>query len=281
MTYTIDNTLGTSLDESKQRFPSLQPTTYQPSFDSIIDFCLGESSVDILADNIKDEWKSQAKEVHFTNDSDVQTAYVVPRELQWVFLGLPKTFMRSKADKRDIRPFQAGFKLKENKFESATKLFLAAIANEKPVLDNDGNIQVFTLLLNSSKTKLLEGYKQPAEYRSLKKLNGWLIKKFNLNASQLWLHLASVPLSAKPEKFSNGDDSSVGVMYHIDGLPAPLSPETQKQLSALAGSEIIKVLLADPFVVFDSTKALLNPNKSEPEPDQIIPSETSSDDDDF
>jgi hypothetical protein len=63
--------------------------------------------------------------------------------------------------------------------------FLAAIVNEKPILDNDGNVQVFTLLLNSSKTKLIEGYKQPAEYRSLKKLNGWLVKKFNLAPNQL------------------------------------------------------------------------------------------------
>lgn len=273
MTYTIDSTLGTSFDESKQRFPALQPTTYQPSLDSTIHFCLGESSVDLLADNIKDFWKSQPKETHFTNDSEVQTSYIIPNGLQWVFLGFPKAFMRNKADKRDVRPFQSGFKLKENGFESVTKLFLAAIANEKPILDNDGNIQVFTLLLNSSKTKLIEGYKQPADYRSLKKLNGWLVKKFALAPNQLWLHLASVPFSAKPEKFSNGEASSIGVMYQIDGLPVVLPPDTQKQLSALASSDIIKALLNDPFVVFDTTKALLNPDDTEP--DQIIPDESS------
>ena len=271
MTYTIDSTLGTSFDESKQRFPALQPTTYQPSLDSTIHFCLGESSVDLLADNIKDFWKSQPKETYFTNDSEVQTSYIIPNGLQWVFLGFPKAFMRNKADKRDIRPFQSGFKLKENGFESVTKLFLAAITNEKPILDNDGNIQVFTLLLNSSKTKLIEGYKQPADYRSLKKLNTWLVKKFNLAPNQLWLHLASVPFSAKPEKFSNGEASSIGVMYQIDGLPTVLPPDTQKQLSALASSDIIKALLNDPFVVFDTTKALLNPDDTE----QIIPDESS------
>lgn len=281
MTHTIDSTLGTSFDESKQRFPALQPTTYQPSLDSTIHFCLGESSVDLLADNIKNEWKSNPKETHFTNDSDVQTSYIIPSGLQWVFLGFPKTFMRNKADKRDVRPFQSGFKLKENGFESVTKLFLAAIANEKPILDNNGDIQVFTLLLNSSKTKLIEGYKQPAEYRSLKKLNGWLVKKFNLAPNQLWLHLASVPFSAKPEKFSNGEASSIGVMYQIDGMPVVLPPETQKQLSALASSNIIKALLSDPFVIFDTTKALLNPDDVEPE--QIIPNGLSSieDDDEF
>ena len=279
--YTIDSTLGTSFDESKQRFPALQPTTYQPSLDSTIHFCLGESSVDLLADNIKNEWKSNPKETHFTNDSDVQTSYILPNGLQWVFLGFPKTFMRNKADKRDVRPFQSGFKLKQNGFESVTKLFLAAIANEKPILDNNGDIQVFTLLLNSSKTKLIEGYKQPAEYRSLKKLNGWLIKKFNLAPNQLWLHLASVPFSAKPEKFSNGEASSIGVMYQIDGMPVVLPPETQKQLSVLASSDIIKALLSDPFVIFDTTKALLNPDEAEPE--QIISNGLSSieDDDEF
>ncbi len=275
MTYTIDSSLGTTFDESKQRFPALQPTTYQPSLDSSIHFCLGESSVDLLADNIKDAWKSRPWQTYFTNDSEVQTSYIIPNGLQWVFLGFPKTFMRDKTDKRDIRPFQKNFKLKENGFESVTKLFLAAIANEKPILDNDGNIQIFTLLLNSSKTKLIEGYKQPAEYRSLKKLNGWLAKKFNLAPNQLWLHLASVPFSAKPEKFSNGEASSIGVMYQIDGMPVVLPPDVQKQLSALASSDIIKALLSDPFVIFDTTKALLNPDSVA---EQIISTESNNSD---
>ena len=62
-------------------------------------------------------------------------------------------------------------------------------------------------------------------------------------------------------------------MYQIDGLPVVLPPDTQKQLSALASSDIIKALLNDPFVVFDTTKALLNPDDTEP--DQIIPDESS------
>ena len=73
-------------------------------------------------------------------------------------------------------------------------------------------------------------------------------------------------------------------MYQIDGLPTVLPPDTQKQLSALASSDIIKALLNDPFVVFDTTKALLNPDDTEQ--DQIIPDESESSssgqyDDDF
>jgi hypothetical protein len=65
-------------------------------------------------------------------------------------------------------------------------------------------------------------------------------------------------------------------MYQIDGLPVVLPPDTQKQLSALASSDIIKALLNDPFVIFDTTKALLNPD--EVEPDQIIPTESNDSD---
>ena len=54
-------------------------------------------------------------------------------------------------------------------------------------------------------------------------------------------------------------------MYQIDGLPVVLPPDIQKKLSAVASSDIIKALLSDPFVIFDSTRALLNPDSVEPE----------------
>lgn len=279
--YQIDQSLATDIQggASSQYYPSLQASCYQPKITDKLELVLGEKSLVLLSDAAKALMISGTMQTAFTDDSEVQTVSIVAPSVRWVFLGFPTAkFVRSKETKK-VQSLASGMKFKEQNLESVAKLFLAAVIGNELIRDADGNVQVFTLALNSTKTKLIED-KDP-EYRSVRKLNNWLIKKYSLDSEKMWLHLCSVPLIAQPTKLGTDKSVSIGAMYVISDMPQILHPDIQKDIAFTANSPEMKILVNDPFLLSEKNRAILAQLQSASDSVVTNADSASSDDDDF
>lgn len=244
----INPNLGIPLESGSQKYPAIQATCYKPNMGDQVSLCLSESSVGILAPQWKDWFAQFQKEVYYGVDRE--TVYGIPADAQFVFLGIPKTFAQDKSDKT-IHPLKKGVKLAqmgEKGSVTATRCLLLMQVGGEFVMTADGEYQMFTLKLTSTKTKLLAAPKEP-EYRSIAKLNSILIEHYKLKPGQSWTHLVSLGLKAVPTVFSqrNGNDSSIGVMFEVEGKPTPLADDKQQAINFLALSDEVRNFLKDPF----------------------------------
>lgn len=253
----IDTSLGADIQSygSGRRYPNVQASCYQPKITDKLELVFGEDSFKTLPTAYQQLWSGNTIETAFSDNSEVETVYKIPNTVRWVFLGIPQPYMRSKETKK-VEPLKQGFSMKENNYESCTKVLLAAVDGEELIRTDKSEIQVFTMTLNSTKTNLVDNYRDP-DYRSVTKLNNWLIKKFKLEDRKLWLHLASVSLVAEATKFTNTEKSSIGAMYVIKDMPQILPQPLQKDLFTLANSAEIKILLSDPFLVSEKNREAL------------------------
>jgi hypothetical protein len=258
--YAIDQSLGSDIQGggSNQYYPSLQPSCYQPKATDKLELVLAEKSLALLSKEAQALLVTGTMQTAFSDDSEIQTVSVISPSVRWIFLGLPTAlFVRHKETKK-IQPLASGMSFKRDNLESFGKLFLAAEINDQLVRKADGSIQVFTLALNSTKMDLIENSKDP-EYRSVRKLNNWLIKKFpTLDADKFWVHLASVPLVANPTKLTNKEGkTSISALYTIADMPKILHPDSQKEVAFVANSPEMKILVNDPFLLSDKNRATL------------------------
>jgi hypothetical protein len=149
---------------------------------------------------------------------------------------------------KEVHPLQKGQKLKTLNRVTAARLLLAMVIGDEVVLDNDGNPQIFTLKLTSTKTSLIGGDRDAVGASTIHSLNKSLAEYFKVKRQ--WLtHLVSVNIKVSPQKFTSSENgkSSVGVMFSLDGGAKALSPDNQKVLFDLVSSEDFKELAADPF----------------------------------
>lgn len=257
--YQIDQSLGSEIQGggSNQYYPSIQPSCYQPKATDKLELVLAEKSLALLSKEAQALLVTGTMQTAFSDDSEIQTVSIINPSVRWIFLGLPTAlFVRHKETKK-IQPLSSGMSFQRDKLESFAKLFLAAEINDQLIRKADGSVQIFTLVLNSTKTKLIDD-KDP-EYRSVRKLNNWLIKKFpKLDPDKFWVHLASVPLTANPIKLTNKEGkTSVSTLYAISDIPKVLHPDFQKELAFVANSPEMKILVNDPFLLSDKNRATL------------------------
>jgi hypothetical protein len=248
----INASYGAELSSKGQKYPAIQPDIRKiENVKTVVKLCLNDASLGLLSENASKYFGSNPKTVCFDGEND-QTVYLIPEGIRWVVMGFPQTFMQHKADLANIRPLQKGFKLAENGFKSATKLLMAAIVDDGFVLNSDGAIQLFTLKLTSSKTKLIKNVDpKDKEYRCLTRLNDTLIKHDNL-PRQSWIHCVSVDIGTETRKFTSATtgDSSFGHLYTLVGGARNLADALAKQSFMLAQSDEVKSFLKDPFNVY-------------------------------
>lgn len=248
----INASYGAELASKGQKYPALQPDIRKvENIKTVVNLCLNDTSLGLLSEQAAKYFGSTPKTVCFDGEND-QTVYILPEGIRWVVMGFPQTFMQHKSDSANIRPLQKGFKLAENNFKSATKLLMAAIVDDGFVLNSDGAIQLFTLKLTSSKTKLTKNVDpKDKEYRCLTRLNDTLIKRDNL-PRQSWIHCVSVSIGTETRKFTSGVDgsSSFGYLYTLVGGARNLSDALAKQSFMLSQSNEVKEFLKDPFGIY-------------------------------
>lgn len=248
----INASYGAELASKGQKYPALQPDIRKvENIKTVVNLCLNDTSLGLLSEQAAKYFGSTPKTVCFDGEND-QTVYVIPEGIRWVVMGFPQTFMQHKSDSANIRPLQKGFKLAENGFKSATKLLMAAIVDDGFILNSDGAIQLFTLKLTSSKTKLTKNVDpKDKEYRCLTRLNETLIKRDNL-PRQSWIHCVSVSIGTETRKFTSATagDSSFGYLYTLVGGARNLSDTLAKQSFMLSQSNEVKGFLKDPFGIY-------------------------------
>lgn len=239
--------------EGGQAYPALQADNYKPSKKSDkIQLCLSEDSFKLLSDNQIGAIGGMAGEAVTFGTEDF-TVFIMPETIRWVVLARPALFGRNKETKR-YQKLEKGVKLGGTGIVTASKLFLAAVVNDELLLTDDGEIQLVTFNLTSSKTALVGGLNDKdlgvarnGGHKTLTALNAGLEKHYGAKG---WLtHLVSVELKAIVEVFASSvsKDSSMGIRFVLGEGARPLNEDGQKRCFDLATSDTFKALNADPY----------------------------------
>ena len=229
-----------------QQFPAIQANNYQPrSLDEQIDFCLTEESYQLIEDSLP-LFNSEIIQCYFGRESVLMHKIISP--VRWVFLNMPRIFLLDKKTK-EISYNQKGVRLAGTNKVTVAKCFLVCLAENNLILDSEGKPQIFTLKLTSSKTELIGYGNSDPEMKTLVKFNSALQKHYKVRGNMNLLHLASLKLIVHPKEFTSREtgDSSLGVMFSIDGGGQSLTEAQQQQVFELISDEEIQAIFDDPF----------------------------------
>jgi len=247
----LNTAYAVAADEAASTYPAIQANEYKPrSLRESIRLCLAEDSFNMLDEQYATALGSEPDYATFGQD-EVQV-FLLPEGVRFVALGIPKMFAVGKQDGK-VDYLKRGEKLREVNKVTITRIPLLVLLPDGSLVMDGERPQIFTLKLKSSKTKLVGGDIKDAEYRSLASLQKGLQKAFPGMRGQSLVHLVSVDIQAKPEKFSNGTDSSMGVMFTLEGGAKVLSDDHQKLAFELVQDEEVQALIADPFGLKRST----------------------------
>lgn len=238
---------ATAVQELSTAYPALQASEYRPrSMKESVSLCLSEDSFNMLSDESAQMTIGADGAIDYvTFGEDEVGIFKLPEGVRYVALGIPKMFAIGKDDGK-IDYLKRGEKLREANKVTITRVPLLMLMPDGGFVMDGDRPQIFTLKLKSSKTKLVGGDIRNPEYRSLKSLQTALCKHYKVRNSSL-VHLVSVEIGVKPEKFTNGTDSSMGIMFTLEGNAKPLSEPQQKIVFDLLQDESIQELITDPF----------------------------------
>lgn len=290
---TINANLGVQDSTKGQTYPAIQAACYKPrDFDDEIPLVLSEDSylmlstesqqlmVPLMINYTSGRFLSmedfRANEIKYRSLSgEWEPFFGIPKNWRFVFWGLPRSFTQIKKDnhlgkKGAILALKQGQKMRENDLVSATRCLISVVTDNGFLIDLNGSIQFFTLKLTSTKTCLIDSYNDP-DYKSLTKLNKTIIEQEKLSAKSSYLHLVSVALKVTPKQFTSSltNDSSMGILFEIDGGYKPLPDNLQQSAFAMRQSDEVMEFLADPF--------FLNRKKEQSDQSQYIETENTFD----
>lgn len=248
----LNTSLALPSDERGINLPALQALTYQPrALSEAIPLCLSGESVDLLLESEAAKLGLEAAIANYGGD-DV-TIFGITAPVRWVVLGIPRIFSVDKSD-GTYHPLERGRSLREMGRVTATRLSMLCVVGNAFLMADGGVPQVFTLKLTSSKTGLVEGVKGDDSMKNLKDLNKVLQGHYKLRGVSL-LHLVSLEIRAIPKKFTSkySAESSIGVLFILEGGARPLPPEMQKLSHEVASSSDVQAMLKDPFRLAQAT----------------------------
>jgi len=244
-------TLNTSyaLQEEDQgtRYPALQAETYKPtSLKQSVRIGMAQESAEMLSEDALKLLKCETVPVTY-KDGDVEIDLLIPTAtVRWVIVGRPQIFLYDK-DAEQYERWPRGMRLAGTKKVTASRVLMACLCDGKLLIDDAGLPQAFTLNLKSTKTELVGGYNSKPGDGSITSLNKGLCDHWKQKG---WLtHLVSVALKAVPEKFTqrNGDQSSLGVRFVLDGGATVLSDADQKTMFEFSQLSEIVEAVQNPF----------------------------------
>jgi hypothetical protein len=239
---------GIAIEESGPKLPAIQANIYKPrTMSEKVSLCLSEESFDML-DTEQGQHLGCTPEVCNFGEEDV-TMWALPDTVRFVVCGIPRLSLYDKTEKT-FSVWPKGQKLKGTSFVTAARLTLAMVKPDGALLlDKDGqHPQLFTLKLTSSKTALINGDRNDPDFRTLQHLQEGLQKHFGKRGVSL-THLVSVGLKAVPKKFTSSDkgESSIGIMFCLDGGAKPLAEDSQSVVFNLIKQPDIQELIYDSF----------------------------------
>lgn len=246
-------------DQKGQAFPAIQANDYQPKNTKVeIKMGLSEESLNLL-DSSAVELLAPTPEQVFYGESEVSFFAFSP-EVRWVIVGRPSLFVLDK-ESGEYSQLERGMKLAGTKKVTVSKLFLCCVCNGELILNAEGNPQIFTLNLKSSKTTLIGNYKSQPGDGTIASLNTGLAKHYQAKG---WLtHLVSVGIKAIPEKFtSKTGDSTVGIKFVLEAGAKPLTEQQQQIMFELARDPETIEMIKDPFGLKSKTSGATEASSS-------------------
>lgn len=243
MTFTLDLSYAQP-DTQSQLYPALQADNYQPKLKDKVSICLSEDSFLLLSEDTKNLLEFELLEAEFKGQP---TDVFKPKEIRLIPLAMPLSFCFHKESQR-YRIIAAGVGFKGNGLVSASKIHFCAVSDKSLLLDDDGQPQIFTLNLKSSKTQLIKPMKPVKGDGSLFSWNEQM--KSEYKAKGWLLHLFGFKLSAKPQTFTSASsgESSVGIIFELTD-PQPIAPEHQKLVTERLQDPILKESIKNPYKI--------------------------------
>lgn len=232
-------------------YPAIQATNYRPlSLKDKIQLCIAESSYEKMDDEALTSLSEHGEMgvAVFDREGTETSIIKLGDGIRFVALGIPSIFLLDKEENK-ILPRDKKVTLgKGSGVVTVTRLpLLVVLPDGNLLLNGNGEPQIFTLKLKSSKTMLVTGNRKDKEFKCLKDVQKGLQKHYRLSSRQGCLHLASLSIVAKPSMFSDGKDSSLGVLFALNGGARELSKEKVLPIVQLMQQPETMQLLKDPF----------------------------------
>jgi hypothetical protein len=242
------------LDQNGAKYPTLQVDNYRPaSLKTALKLIISTESKDLICADAQANLKLTLTTCDF-GDGDIEM-FVVPADIRFVILAMPKVFAQNKKDKQ-VYQIQRGDKFKELNRVSIAKLLLAAVVDGKLILDDDGLPQIFTLKLLSTRTQLIESKNK--DDKTIKSLNIALQNHYKAKRQSL-THLVSVnlaPVVTLQVSATDSKTSSFASSYELIGDAIPLTKEQQGTIFHFVTSDEFKAFNADPFGILGKAEAM-------------------------
>jgi hypothetical protein len=235
-------------------YPYIQATNYRP--------INGKQKIElgITADALamaQSELLASAVEMQsfeYGDDATEVELGVFDDSVRWVILARPQVKGLDKASNK-IVPLAKG--MKERGEVTVSRLLLACVIDGGLVCDADGEPQIFTLKLKSSKTGFV-GSERDKDFgvarnngqRTIAQLNAGLVAHVGGKPGQWLGHIVSVELGAIAEKFGNAaGDASWGIRFVFpENSTAKALPKiTAKKLFDFVSTDEFKALSKNPF----------------------------------
>ena len=276
--YALNSAYVQEMEEGGAQYPSIMADNYEPSkLKDKVFLGFPENSWDMLCESAQLQLAGVVSgqglgllpeslaavmaaivcEGEFATSHEVFT--IVPAtNVRWIVLGKPGLFAVDKEG--NYSRLIKGEKLKSAGKNTIARLYLAAITGDKLVADEDGEPQIFTLNLKSTKTKLIGKPTDKPGSGTLSALNNGLQKHYKTKG---WLGgLVSVEINAVTHKFDYTDGgaakSSIGVMFTL-GEGAKIIPEDCQKAIFDRIDDDLKATMKDPFGVSSSVASQAQP----------------------
>lgn len=235
-------------------YPYIQATNYRPINGKqkielgITADSLAMAQSELLASSV------EMQSFEYGDDATEVELGVFDDSVRWVILARPQVKGLVKAT-NEIVPLAKG--MKERGEVTVARLLLACVVGDDLICDSEGEPQIFTLKLKSSKTGFVGserekdfGAARNNNQRTIAQLNAGLVAHVGGKPGQWLGHIVSVELGAIAEKFSNKDgDASWGIRFVFpEGSTAKALPKkTAKQLFDFVSTDEFKALAKNPF----------------------------------
>ncbi len=255
-----------------QLYPALQALDYKPKKGQFIPFVLSEESAELLSDEAKTKLNLKPVTAYYSNTGEESLVYEMG-DFRVVALGFPRLCYFDKKAQKDKYGFVTeGLKFVGSSRVTALRMLFAVVVNGEILLSDVGTVQLFTLKLTSTKTKLCGGDINDKDFVSFKGINADLVAREKLKPRSEVVHLVSVKLKIEAEVFTSRQtgESSVGVIFKIDGDYQPLTKEQMALMNALRLTEEVVGFLKDPFRINASKEAKGEPESTPPDNDTAI-----------
>lgn len=228
---------GTSL-------PSLQADDYSPKKNQKLKIVLNETSWELISDDVKESIAFEEHAIDWDDGKGDQPMYEI-EDARWVILSRPRIYNLHRETNQVTRGYIKDADYGKN-YKTVSRIALACLVGDELLKGDDGEVQVFTLKLTSTKTTWIK-----KEKRSIHALNNAVKKGMGARGNNWVCHLVSNDIIAYPHvavSAKNGEKSNSTRFGFAEGSAAKnLSEENCALTHALITSDEFRELADSGF----------------------------------